>query len=107
MSNNMGDLFNDFRIVCDMKNSRANGWTYEQWVTKNLSRVHITLPKSINLWDKAIKGQDKEYWAEYLSKMAERFTKHFVMEINLLEQEGCDGDELTNKISTTLSECWG
>ena len=107
MASTTNDLFTDFRIICDMRNSLAEGWTYEQWVIKNLSRVHITLPKSINLWDKAVKGQEPEYWAEYLTKMAQKFTKYFVMEINLLEREGCDGDELTNTITTTLSECWG
>lgn len=101
------NLFMDCKIVCDMRNCIMKGWSYQDWTTRNQGKVSITLAKSMSLWDKARKGLDDGNWNEYMLKMAAKFTKQFVAEMELLESEGCDGSELTEMITTTLSECWG
>lgn len=101
------NLLMDCKIVSDMRRSMLNGWSYQDWTTRNLDKVNINLAKSMSLWDKARKGLDDEKWNAYLLHMATKFTKQFVAEMELLESEGCDGSELTEMITTTLSECWG
>ena len=100
------NMFMDCRIICDMRNSIMNGWSFQDWTTRNIGKVNVTLAKSINLWEKAKKGLDEEYWNDYMLKMAAKFTRQFVAEMKLLEEEGCDGNELTMMITTTLSESW-
>lgn len=105
MSTNMNS-FVEFKIVCSMREAVILGQSFQDWCFHNQKYV-VSLAKTTSLWEKAMKGKNNSNWQHYLLHMAEKFTKEFVMEMNRLEVEGCDSNVLTEKITTTLSECWG